>query len=69
YLEPVDILRLSRLSKGIREFLVNNCSRSIWKQAFANFGRALPACPPGLTEMQYTNLVFSEHCHVSLSIT
>ncbi|KAJ7153891.1 hypothetical protein C8R43DRAFT_1235297 [Mycena crocata] len=66
YLGPQDILRLARLSKGIREFLMSRGSRSIWKQAFVNFGPALPACPPGLTEVQFANLAFSDNCHYCL---
>ncbi|KAJ7153897.1 hypothetical protein C8R43DRAFT_885344 [Mycena crocata] len=67
YLGPEDLLRLVRLCKTIRPFLINKTSRGIWKQAFANFEGLLPvpACPPDLTEIQYTNLAFSEHCHVS----
>lgn len=40
-------------------------SINIWKSAFQNVeGPLLPPCPPRLTEPQYANLAFSEHCHV-----
>ncbi|KAJ7153900.1 hypothetical protein C8R43DRAFT_1001473 [Mycena crocata] len=66
YLGPQDLLRLVRLCKAMRPFLINQSSRSVWKQAWANFEGPLPVCPPDLTEIQYANLAFSEHCHYCL---
>ncbi|KAJ7632883.1 hypothetical protein FB45DRAFT_913789 [Roridomyces roridus] len=47
-LEPPDVLRAPAIS--------------IWRSAFLN-DPDLPAIPQGLTEPQYANLAFSQHCH------
>ncbi|KAJ7082913.1 hypothetical protein B0H15DRAFT_852012 [Mycena belliarum] len=63
-LTPGDILHLARTSKHLRAFLLSKRQRYIWKESFLNLeGPRLPACPPGLSEPQYANLVFSCHCH------
>ncbi|KAJ7671296.1 hypothetical protein DFH06DRAFT_113176 [Mycena polygramma] len=78
-LRPQDLLSLARLCTYMRNFLMHKSSRHIWKQAFVNLdpvateGRLaistdLPPCPPDLTEPQYANLAFSEHCHGCLAV-
>ena len=35
----------------------------MWRSSLASV-RALPPCPPDLTEIQYASLAFDDHCHV-----
>jgi len=65
-LEPLDVLRLARTTKALRNVLMSRTAMSIWKQALSN--DELPKCPDDLTEPQYANLAFSEHCHVIVSL-
>ncbi|KAJ7454562.1 hypothetical protein B0H11DRAFT_2069029 [Mycena galericulata] len=70
YLGPEELLRLARLCKPLRSFLMTKSSRSIWKQGFLNLeGPVLPPCPPGLSEVQYAHLAFSNYCQECLRIT
>jgi hypothetical protein len=46
-LEPLDVLRLARTTKALRNVLMSRTD---------------------LTEPQYANLAFSEHCHVIVSL-
>ncbi|KIK58609.1 hypothetical protein GYMLUDRAFT_693142 [Collybiopsis luxurians FD-317 M1] len=65
YLEPLDILRLSRTSKDMRTFLMTRNNAIIWRKARLN----VPDLPPLLedisSEPQYASLVFESYCHVS----
>jgi len=38
-------------------------SKSVWMSAYGNVP-GLPPCPSDLNEVQYANLLFSNHCHV-----
>ncbi|KAJ3558977.1 hypothetical protein NM688_g614 [Phlebia brevispora] len=64
-LDPLDLLKLSRVCKDFRSFLMNKTSAVIWKAARKNI-EGLPDCPEDLSEPQYANLMFSNHCHVCL---
>ncbi|KAK7449719.1 hypothetical protein VKT23_013194 [Stygiomarasmius scandens] len=62
YLEPLDILRLSRTSRDLRDLLTSRSSEYIWRTARLNV-EGLPPLPPDLNEMQYANLAFDNFCH------
>ncbi|KAJ7591655.1 hypothetical protein C8J56DRAFT_936110 [Mycena floridula] len=67
YLEPLDILRLSRTTKDLRSILMSRSSVSVWKAARSNIPD-LPPLPEDLTEPQYANLAFDAYCHICLAI-
>lgn len=62
YLEPIDILQLSRTCRKLRDILMSKQSRSIWKVSRASIN--MPACPDDLSEAQYASLVFEKNCNV-----
>lgn len=64
HLAPLDILRLARTTKELRDVLMRRSVRSVWKLSFE--GIDFPPCPDDLTEPQYAHLAFDNHCHVSL---
>lgn len=43
---------------------MHKSSISVWKTARSNVPD-LPNCYPGMNEIQFANLVFDQHCHVS----
>ncbi|KAF8071870.1 hypothetical protein FPV67DRAFT_902906 [Lyophyllum atratum] len=49
-----------------RAILMSRSSIFVWKSALANV-EGLPFCPSDLTEPQYINLAFDEHCHFCLA--
>ncbi|KAF8150875.1 hypothetical protein B0H34DRAFT_665951 [Crassisporium funariophilum] len=63
HLHAKDVLSLSRTTHGLRAILMDRHARSVWKSSLGNVW-ALPVCPSDLTEPQYANLTFDEHCHV-----
>jgi hypothetical protein len=65
-LDPLDILRLSRTTKALRNMLMCRSAVSVWRAAFTHEPE-LPPIPDGLNEPQWANLVFSNHCHASPS--
>ncbi|KAK7440974.1 hypothetical protein VKT23_016751 [Stygiomarasmius scandens] len=62
-LEPLDLLRLSRCSRDLRNMLISPPSKHIWRAARRNVGE-LPAPPPDLNEFQFAKLVFDTNCQV-----
>ncbi|KAJ3722695.1 hypothetical protein DFJ43DRAFT_1042093 [Lentinula guzmanii] len=62
YLEPIDILRLSRTSKDLRAFLMIRSNAIVWSTARSNVPD-LPPLPFDLSEPQYANLAFDSYCH------
>ncbi|KAI5115479.1 hypothetical protein M0805_005578, partial [Coniferiporia weirii] len=54
-MEPIDVLRLSRVSLGFNEMLMSKQSRSIWRAARMNV--QMPECPDDLSEAQYISLL------------
>ncbi|KAF8828886.1 hypothetical protein HHX47_DHR3001166 [Lentinula edodes] len=58
HLDPGDLLRLSRASKGLRNILLSKTSESIWRVARENFIPGLPPLPMDLNEPQYARLFF-----------
>ncbi|KAF9237381.1 hypothetical protein BU15DRAFT_76096 [Melanogaster broomeanus] len=66
FLDPLDLLHLSRTSKGLRAFLLNrDKSLTCWKIAINNVG--LPPCPDYISEPAYTHLAFVPLCHGCLT--
>jgi len=66
HLHPNDLLNLSRTTRSLREIVTTRRSRDMWRSSLASVG-ALPSCPPDLTEIQYANLAFNNHCHFCLA--
>ncbi|KAJ3897657.1 hypothetical protein F5879DRAFT_774727, partial [Lentinula edodes] len=64
HLDPGDLLRLSRASKGLRNILLSKTSESIWRVARENFIPGLPPLPTDLNEPQYARLFFDMSCYV-----
>ncbi|KIM85612.1 hypothetical protein PILCRDRAFT_339430 [Piloderma croceum F 1598] len=62
HLEPLDILRLSRVSKQFRVTFASKHSRHIWLTARRNIH--MPECPSDLTELQFASLMFEQYCQV-----
>ncbi|KAL0563387.1 hypothetical protein V5O48_018681 [Marasmius crinis-equi] len=68
YLEPKDILHLSRTTKPLRNILLSKDSRPIWRVAFHNFNHPtrqqvpVPPLPFDLNEPQYAKLLFDRSC-------
>jgi len=67
HLEPLDILRLSRTSRDLRDLLTRRSSEHVWRTARLNV-EGLPPLPPDLNEMQYANLAFDNFCHVCKNV-
>ena len=63
YLEPLDVLRLARSTRGLNNMLMSRNSRPIWRTA-RSYYPDLPDCPPDLSEPQYARLLFERDCHV-----
>lgn len=66
YLEPLDVLQLSRTDNCLRDLLMNRAMASYWKRARENVD-ALPPCPADMSEPAYANLMFTDHCHKCLA--
>ncbi|KAJ3900514.1 hypothetical protein F5879DRAFT_412417 [Lentinula edodes] len=65
YLEPLDLLRLSRTSKDLRVFLMSRSNAIVWRAARSNVPD-LPPLPSDLSEPEYANLVFASYCHMCM---
>jgi hypothetical protein len=66
-LHPLDLLRLSRVSKEFRDLLMHRSSISVWRSSLNNVVPDLPSCPPNMNEPQWISLVFDATCQVGLS--
>ncbi|RPD66061.1 hypothetical protein L226DRAFT_608973 [Lentinus tigrinus ALCF2SS1-7] len=62
FMHPKDLLNLARTSKAFRSFLMNRAAQPLWKASMARVDN-LPSCPAYMTEPQYINLLFFNHCH------
>ncbi|KAG7088864.1 hypothetical protein E1B28_012818 [Marasmius oreades] len=67
YLDPIDILRLSRTSKGLRRILLCRSSMSVWKAARRNL--KVPDPIPSMSEPKFANFLFDPRCHFCLTAT
>ncbi|KAF9029414.1 hypothetical protein BDZ89DRAFT_1014356 [Hymenopellis radicata] len=62
YLEPFDLLRLSRTTRDLRGLLMSKSSAFVWENARVGM-EGLPPILDGLNDPQYANLLFDGHCH------
>ena len=63
WLEPLDLLHLTRASKALRAKLMSKDNSRLWKAARKNVP-GLPACPSVLSEPRYAAFVFDQYCCV-----
>ncbi|OCH92790.1 hypothetical protein OBBRIDRAFT_707408, partial [Obba rivulosa] len=63
-LDPWDLLKLARTTKALHHFPMSREFVWIWRAARKNVD-GLPELPSYLSEVQYANLFFLPHCHVS----
>ncbi|KAF7361644.1 hypothetical protein MVEN_00507700 [Mycena venus] len=62
---PLDLLHLSRTSKALRNFLLDQSSAEfIWRTSLEHVEECPPKCPSYTDEVQWTRLLFEEVCHV-----
>ncbi|KAL0947642.1 hypothetical protein HGRIS_013729 [Hohenbuehelia grisea] len=61
-LHPLDVLKLARTTKALRNILMRRSSTSVWRAACANVG-GFPDCPTDLALPQWVSLAFETHCH------
>ncbi|KAF8904581.1 hypothetical protein CPB85DRAFT_1225428, partial [Mucidula mucida] len=62
YLEPLDLLRMSRTTKALRSLLMYKSSSSVWARARLRM-KGLPPMFNDMSEPVYANLLFDSHCH------
>ncbi|KAJ7672336.1 hypothetical protein DFH06DRAFT_90784 [Mycena polygramma] len=63
HLHPLDLLRLSRTSKGLRRILLSRgLSRQIWRACLKRSSPGLPACPEDFPEPLVSSLLFAGFC-------
>ncbi|KAF7303133.1 F-box domain-containing protein [Mycena kentingensis (nom. inval.)] len=67
HLDPLDLLRLSRLSKDFRSMLMSKSSITVWRAALENAG--LPMPPPTMNEIQWTRLAVENACQTCGAVT
>ena len=63
YLEPRDLLTLSRLSNEFRSLFMSRSSLAIWRRVLGQVP-CLPECPTDLSEPQYASLLYDKFCMV-----
>ncbi|KAG8964440.1 hypothetical protein FRC05_003814 [Tulasnella sp. 425] len=64
FLTPLDLLRLARTNKALRNHLMSKRSRCVWKAARAVVVPPVPICPKGMSEPQLAVLLFARECTV-----
>ena len=64
-------MRISWTAKVFNEFLTSKSSRHVWQASFGTIPKSeqLPACPSGMTEMAYANLLYGQCCMVCGPVT
>ncbi|KAG6919494.1 hypothetical protein DXG01_005753 [Tephrocybe rancida] len=68
HLKPFDLLKVARMTKEFRKFVMHKSSKSVWQAALETIPD-LPPCPPDMSEPAWVNLVFDPHCHFCLKAT
>lgn len=63
---PLDILRLSRATKSLRNILMDCSAVFVWKNAFLNLRIKPPPRPSNMTEPRWASLLFDSYCQASL---
>jgi len=61
HLGPSELFCLFRLSKAMREILMDSSTRCLWTRFIVE--ARLPECPPDMTEPEYVRLAFVPNCH------
>ncbi|CAL1712103.1 unnamed protein product [Somion occarium] len=61
WLEPLDLLHLTRISKSFYEVFASKSYMKLWERVNKNVCM-LPRCPPHLNNMQFISLLFEDHC-------
>ncbi|KAG7088097.1 hypothetical protein E1B28_012123 [Marasmius oreades] len=65
YLQPLELLYLSRTTRELRIFLMSQASSAaIWRTSRTNVFPKLPPIPEGLSEPLYASLAFEASCYV-----
>ncbi|TRM58382.1 hypothetical protein BD626DRAFT_184913 [Schizophyllum amplum] len=67
YLHPAQLLAISRTNKTLRDALLRNNARWIWKASFKNV-KDIPEPPTDINEPQYARLLFDKSCMFCLAI-
>ncbi|KAF9525172.1 hypothetical protein CPB83DRAFT_860123 [Crepidotus variabilis] len=62
YVYPTDLHTLARISKKVRNCLMNKKSKYIWRATFMNVDPPLPDTPEGMSEPAFAKMVFCEGC-------
>ncbi|KAL0563817.1 hypothetical protein V5O48_018246 [Marasmius crinis-equi] len=63
YLNPQDLLHLSRTNKDLRNLLLSRSTILVWKEARSNV-EGLPDIPEDLSEPAYAHLCFDTQCYL-----
>ncbi|KAL0947640.1 hypothetical protein HGRIS_013728 [Hohenbuehelia grisea] len=61
-LDPIDLLRLARTTKALRDILMRRSATTIWRSACASIDD-LPDCPSDMSIPAFVNLLFDTHCY------
>ncbi|KAF8912071.1 hypothetical protein CPB84DRAFT_1841774 [Gymnopilus junonius] len=63
-LQPVDLLHISRATKALRAIVLEESSKFLWEQVYRNVPgpEKPPACPPGMSPLHYTNVLYGRYC-------
>ncbi|KAF8172646.1 hypothetical protein BJ912DRAFT_1080535, partial [Pholiota molesta] len=57
FLHPIDLYHAIRATKGLRSFLLNKNSITIWKESFLNHPD-IPFYPPDVSAPKWASLLF-----------
>ncbi|KLO11643.1 hypothetical protein SCHPADRAFT_460857 [Schizopora paradoxa] len=62
FLQPLDLLHLSRTNTQLRSIFMSKTSKYVWKRTREVMN--LPSCPEDVCEPEYASFVFDKDCHV-----
>lgn len=65
YLQPIDLLNLSRTSKSLYSFFLNDSALSIWIRSCRKYEPDLPDCQLAMSEWAYASLFCEQGCQAS----
>ncbi|KAF5340858.1 hypothetical protein D9757_015190 [Collybiopsis confluens] len=64
YLDSYELFSISRLSRGLRDILMDQSIESVWRTARKNWDWEPPPIPEGMSESCYADLLLGNHCHM-----
>ncbi|KAF5390735.1 hypothetical protein D9757_004566 [Collybiopsis confluens] len=64
YLDSYELFSISRLSRGLRDILMDQSVESVWRTARKNWDWEPPPIPEGMSESCYADLLFGNHCQM-----